>query len=1083
MKLTYQTLRPLLIPLALCLGLCFPIVASAANTFLDTTLVCNNLVQVSLDQNCEALIEPDDILEGYNGNWNDVVVDITDTIGTIIDNPVTGQWVGEQLIVVVTHVPSGNFCTGHILVEDKLPPVLQCQNFEIPCYQELENQLYPTAVDNCDPNPTVNLVDFLVDNSDPCGPITIYRTFIAFDNQNNFSDTCVQVLTTYIPGEPVFPKDTIWECDVYNAYPNVTGPTKLTGVLSTTGSGTPDVAVGMFCPFTVGHTDFTISGCEDGFTILRTWTVMNWCTGEIFTEGANGEDNIQLIKVEDSSPPVIVMPPFEVGANVPASGNNECRSISFLPPAAVTDNCNGFTQRIFTPIGEAEYLNGVNGNNGGLIPQPGLPLGAHTIIYEATDACGNKDTLHVQLSVVDNTAPVAVCDEITSVALSSDGMAEIFAADLDDGSHDDCCLDSFAIKRLVNWCSPDDTLFAATTTFCCSDAGTAQEVIVRAFDCFGNYNDCQVTVNVEEKDPPLFISCPPTATVSCSYYSDSLDIPLSNGDYSVLDTFGLPELFDNCGIVWLSDTVWLDIDQCLQGTIWREWTVTDPGHNDTLSCQSSVNVEHVSDWVVQFPADVTLECGDSLPPSGEPSVFFENCELVAVSFDDDVFTVVPDACYKIQRTWTVINWCAVGNPIENVVVESSELELGFDLNGDGQLSDRVFQDGLNLANFSQGDSLSGATPDGIIEFSQIIKVIDNVAPVISCPTLQYFCTSGSTCFASITLEAPLVDDCADDIVLEASGELGSGFGPFEDVPPGIYAMNFYASDNCNNTSHCEVLLVVEDCKAPTPYCVNGLSITLNQDTSVTVNAVNFDAGSFDNCDNNLQFSFSPDVNDTEMTFDCYSLGFVVVDVYVTDDAGNQSFCETFVFVDDNQGVCQGPPLIGGKVKKENDVPVKNVTMTLNGSGQAPKITGEDGIYSFEAEFGNDYTVAAKKDVYPLNGVTTYDLVLISKHILAIDTLDSPYKIIAADANNSKTITTADMVEIRKLILQVTTKFPEGVPSWRFVPKDYVFPDPLNPFLEEFPEVISINDFNQAILDAHFVAIKVGDVNLSALPDQ
>ena len=68
MKLTYQTLRPLLIPLALCLGLCFPFVASATNTFLDTTLVCNNLVQVSLDQNCEALIEPDDILEGYNGN-------------------------------------------------------------------------------------------------------------------------------------------------------------------------------------------------------------------------------------------------------------------------------------------------------------------------------------------------------------------------------------------------------------------------------------------------------------------------------------------------------------------------------------------------------------------------------------------------------------------------------------------------------------------------------------------------------------------------------------------------------------------------------------------------------------------------------------------------------------------------------------------------------------------------------------------------------------------------------------------------------------------------------------------------------
>ena len=1069
--------------ITLLLGGVLPCPSYAANPFADTTLVCNNLVQVSLDQSCEALIEPDDILEGYTGNWNDVAVTITDTIGSVITNPVTGEWVGEQLIAVVTHLPSGNFCTGHILIEDKLPPVLQCQNFVVPCYQELENQLYPTAVDNCDPNPTVNLVGFLVDNNDPCGQVTIYRTFIAFDIQNNFSDTCVQVLSISVPPEPHFPQDTTWECHIFNEFPNVTEAAPLTGDLATTGSGTPDVAIGLFCPFTVGHTDFILPGCEEGFTIIRTWTVLNWCTGEIFTEGANGEDNVQLVKVVDSTPPQIVMAAFEVGANVPAAGLNECRSISFLPPAAVIDNCNDYSVRIFTPIGEAEYLNGSNGNNGALIPQPGLPLGVHTIVYEATDACGNKDSLHVQLHVVDNTAPVAVCDEISSVALSSDGQAELFAADMDDGSHDDCCLDSFAIKRLDGWCSPEDTLFAASTTFCCPDAGQSLEVAVRVYDCFGNYNECHVTVNVEEKEPPAFLSCPPAATVGCGYYSDSLEIPLYNGDYTVLDTFGLPELFDNCGMIWLSDTVWQDIDQCLQGTIWRAWTVTDPGHNDTLSCQFSIAVEHVSDWVVQFPEDVSLVCGDSLPPSGEPVVFFENCELVAVSYDDDVFTVVPDACYKIQRKWTVINWCAVHNPIENVVLESSEMELGIDLNGDGQLSDRVFQDGLNTSNISPGDSLSGAEPDGVVVFDQIIKVIDNLAPSIICPAVINYCVSGTDCFASIILQPPLVDDCADNITLEASGELGNGFGPFEGVPPGIYAMNFYASDNCNNTSQCEVILVVEDCKAPTPYCVNGLSVTLNQDTSVTVHAGDFDAGGFDNCDGNLQYSFSPDVNDDEMVFDCFSLGFVIVDVYMTDDAGNQSFCETFVFVDDNQGVCQGPPLIGGKVKNENDVSVSGVTLTLNGSGQAPKVTGNDGIYSFEAEFGNDYTVAAEKDIYPLNGVTTYDLVLISKHILAADTLDSPYKIIAADANNSKTITTADMVEIRKLILQVTTKFPQGVPSWRFVPKDYVFPDPLNPFLEDFPEVISINDFNQAVLDANFVAIKVGDVNLSALPNQ
>lgn len=1030
------------------------------------------------------MIEPDDILEGYNGNWEDVEVKITDTIGTMIDNPITGQWVGEELIVVVTHIPSGNFCTGHIVVEDKLPPVLQCQNFEIPCYQDLENQLYPTAIDNCDPAPKINLVNFQVDNSAPCGAIIIYRTFISFDNQNNFSNTCEQILTTYIPSGPTFPVDTFWECNVYSEFPNVIDATPLTGQLSTTGSGTPDVAIGFFCPFTVGHTDLTLPGCEVEFTILRTWTVMNWCTGEIFTEGINGEDNIQLIKIEDTTAPQMFMAPLEVGANIAASGSNACRSISFLPPAATTDNCNDFTLRIFTPIGEADYLNGVNGNSGGIIPQPGLVLGTHTIIYEATDACGNKDTIHVQLNVVDNTAPVAVCDEITSVALSSDGLAELFAEDLDDGSHDDCCLDSFAIKRLSDGCNPDDTLFAASTSFCCQDAGQSHEVVVRVFDCFGNFNDCQVTVNVEEKEPPLLISCPQATNTNCVFYSDSLEIPLSSGDYSVLDTFGLPQLFDNCSLLWLSDTVWQDVNQCQQGTLWRLWIITDTGHNDTLSCQLQIEVLHISDWTIQFPDDVTLECGDSVPPSGEPIIFFENCELVATSYEDVVFTVVPDACFKIQRTWTLINWCAVSsNPAENVVIESSEMELGTDLNGDGTLSDRVFKDGLNISNYNPYEPLLGAQPDGIVVFDQIVKVLDHVAPIISCPSIINYCVSGTDCLASVTLEPPTVDDCAGDILLEASGELGNGFGPFEEVPPGIYAVNFYASDYCNNTSSCEVLLVVRDCKAPTPYCVNGLSVTLGQDTSVTVHASDFDAGSFDNCDNDLQFSFTPDVSSSEMTFDCFSLGFVVVDLYVTDDAGNQSFCETFVFVDDNQGVCQGPPLIGGKVRKENDVPIKDVTLTLNGSGLAPKITGLDGIYTFEAEFGKDYTVTAQKDIYPLNGVTTYDLVLISKHILAIDTLDSPYKIIAADANNSKTVTTADMVEIRKLILQVTTEFPEGVPSWRFVPKDYSFPNPINPFFEEFPEVISINDFSQAILDAHFVAIKVGDVNLSALPDQ
>ncbi len=1048
----------------------------------DTVLSCNDLVHVSLDEHCEALIEPDDILEGYNGNWNDVAVTIYDTLWAEVPNPVNGNWLGRILIAEVTHLPSGNTCIGEISIEDKFPPTITCDTLQIPCFQELDGQLYPEASDNCDSNPQVELVNFEVDNSNPCGVVTIRRTFVARDHWNNFSGQCVQLLTTFTPGLPSFPIDTTWECDIFEQYPNVIDPTPLTGILATTGSGRPDVANGQFCTFSTSHNDVILQGCQGLFSIVRTWTVMNWCTGEVFTNGASGEDNVQLIAVKDRTPPQIVLGQVEVGANI-SDGNGPCKAIAYLPPALVIDNCHNTIQRIFTPIGEADYLNGQNGNNGGLIPAPGLPLGEHILVYQATDACGNTDTIHVKLIVKDLTAPVAVCDEITSVSLSSDGYATLMAESVDDGSYDACCLDSFAIRKMNATCTPDDTVFSSSIQFCCVEAGEEIMVVFRAFDCSGNYNDCMVSVLVEDKQAPLQVHCPPMRSTTCDFFSDSLQIPLQEGQFEVLDSFGLPDLEDNCSIVMLSDTAWWDLDQCLKGVIWRRWEFTDNGHNDTLNCTLVLQVDHVSDWVVKFPADLTVDCQSNLPPTGEPEVFFETCELVAVSHSDAVFTVVPDACYKIVRHWKLINWCIVNTPVQNIVIESSEKTLGIDLDGDGQLSSRVFQDGLNSSNLNVAMPLRGAQPDGIIEWEQVIKVIDQTSPSMTCPPFLEYCIESNECTTTVQMPLMQVEDCSGNVQLSVAGQFGNGPGPYHDVGPGLYSMQYYAEDGCNNGTSCEVLVLVKDCKAPTPYCINGLSITLEQDTSVTVYAENFDAGSWDNCDGPLKFSFTPDVSATSMSFDCFDLGFVIVDIYVTDASGNQSFCETFVFVDDNQGVCQGPPLIAGKVQTELDKPVKDVVLNLNGPITNADTTGSAGIYSFQVEYGKDYTVSGRKNNFPLNGVTTFDIVLISKHILAIDTLDSPYKIIAADVNGSNTVTTADLVEIRKLILQISNSFPNNMPSWRLIPKNYVFPNPFNPFDPPFPEVYNFNDLSDAILDAHFVAIKLGDVNLSADPQK
>jgi len=146
----------------------------------------------------------------------------------------------------------------------------------------------------------------------------------------------------------------------------------------------------------------------------------------------------------------------------------------------------------------------------------------------------------------------------------------------------------------------------------------------------------------------------------------------------------------------------------------------------------------------------------------------------------------------------------------------------------------------------------------------------------------------------------------------------------------------------------------------------------------------------------------------------------------------------------------------------------------------PKLTNATGVYGFsctDCTTCNFVKVIPEKDDNPLNGVTTYDLVLISQHILSIEPFDSPYKMIAADANKSGSITSFDIVELRKLILGIYTELPNNT-SWRFVDKSFSFPNPNNPFQTAFPEGINCLTFPSSGHD--FVGVKVGDVNNTAM---
>ncbi|MCB0611486.1 MAG: hypothetical protein KDD12_27430, partial [Lewinella sp.] len=187
----------------------------------------------------------------------------------------------------------------------------------------------------------------------------------------------------------------------------------------------------------------------------------------------------------------------------------------------------------------------------------------------------------------------------------------------------------------------------------------------------------------------------------------------------------------------------------------------------------------------------------------------------------------------------------------------------------------------------------------------------------------------------------------------------------------------------------------------------------------------------------------------------------------------------YVLVQNNQGLCgstQGNGSISGVIETETSQSVEGVETNLSGNAIEQMMTGNNGTYQFAGlQTDYDYSVTPHLDANPLNGVSTFDLVLLAKHILGVQLLDSPYKMIAADVNNSKSISTLDAIQLRKLILNIDTQFSNNT-SWRFVPQNYAFPVPSNPWFETFPEVININDLPGSIDDADFWGVKIGDLN-------
>lgn len=320
------------------------------------------------------------------------------------------------------------------------------------------------------------------------------------------------------------------------------------------------------------------------------------------------------------------------------------------------------------------------------------------------------------------------------------------------------------------------------------------------------------------------------------------------------------------------------------------------------------------------------------------------------------------------------------------------------------------------------------------------------------------------------------------------------------LPEGRHRIEWRANQD-GEIRLCDRNFKVKDCQIPAVACKSGMQAYLNTSQSVVFTREDALLSVSDNITPDSQLILGirrvgagqgfplnalGEPQDT-VVLRCGDSGDAMVEVWAQDQTGNLSHCTAAVLVYDTAGFCPFLPFTAlcARTFWNNEV-VRDVTFNLHWTtpdmmpAVSPLTTFATGCSELASTPPTDtFSLRANKTAAVLNGVTTFDLVLISKHILALEPFDAAWKIAAADVNGSKSVTTFDIVEIRKLILGITQQLPNQTPSWRF------FADTCmawgTPFFDNCPTeyelpVLPISSYPPYL---SFKGVKMGDVNGTA----
>jgi len=602
------------------------------------------------------------------------------------------------------------------------------------------------------------------------------------------------------------------------------------------------------------------------------------------------------ITIEDDQPADVTCPAdINSGTDL-----NVCEGTVTISSPSITDNCTGASSA-------------TNDFNNTADASGTYPEGSTTVNWTITDAAGNTSTCSMTVTVTDDQAPVITCEADATIPTDPNQCTTAYSA-AQPTTLDNCTASPSYANDFNNTTDASDTYPLGTT-----------DITWTATDDEGNTATCGFSITVIDVQPPT-LSCAASLTVttdpgSCDAVVDT-DVPTATDNCSSSFTFqnnyNNTSDADDTYPLGTTPVIWSTMDGA--GNIGTcSYTVTVQDDEDpSITCPNDVNVntdpgncsaalnipppttsDNCTGMIVLLNDFNNMSNASGLYPQGSTTVTFTATDpsgnMATCSFDVTV-TDNEDPVITCQADITRNTDAGVATALVTTVAPSatdnchSTFTFSNDFNNTDDASD-VYPLGTTTVTWTASEAAGNSST-----CSFTITVVDDEAPIITCPADVTQNTDAGSCDAAVDTNDPTVTD-NDPTGLTISNDFNNTSDADDTYLLGTTTVTWTATDNAGNTSTCEFDITIEDNEAPSITCPTSMTQDTDLgecDAVVTVASPT----TSDNCTGTILFV--NDLNNTADASDTYNLGTTTVTFTATDANSNTATCSFDITIEDNE---------------------------------------------------------------------------------------------------------------------------------------------------------------------------------------